>query len=180
MDKKGAMELSVGTIVVIVLMMTVLVLGIFFIQKIFSTGSNAVDSIDSAIQSEIEKLFGGDSDREFVIYPTSRRITLEQGSSNKGFAFSIRNIESTPATFSWEVSATDVSKCPGVTEEMATDWVLGGTGSVENLASGAILEARLVTLIIPQSAPLCTLDYTLTIQRGGATIAAPNIAVNIE
>ena len=36
MNKKAAMEMSVGTIVTIVLLMSVLVLGIFMIQKIFS------------------------------------------------------------------------------------------------------------------------------------------------
>ena len=39
-SKRGAMEMSVGTIVTIVLLMSVLVLGIFLVQKIFKTGMN--------------------------------------------------------------------------------------------------------------------------------------------
>ena len=42
-SKSGAMEMSVGTMVTIVLLMIVLVLGIFFIQKIFGAGTNAID-----------------------------------------------------------------------------------------------------------------------------------------
>ena len=37
--KRGAMEMSVGTIVTIVLLMTVLVLGIFLVQRIFTSST---------------------------------------------------------------------------------------------------------------------------------------------
>ena len=57
MNSKGAMEMSVGTIVTIVLLMSVLVLGLYFVQKIFASGSNAIDSVDSQVQSEINRLF---------------------------------------------------------------------------------------------------------------------------
>ena len=55
-NTKGAMEMSVGTIVTIVLLMSVLVLGIFFVSKIFTSSNNAIDSIDSQVQSEINQI----------------------------------------------------------------------------------------------------------------------------
>ncbi|MEM3091480.1 MAG: hypothetical protein QXU39_02390, partial [Candidatus Pacearchaeota archaeon] len=55
-QKHAAMEMSVGTMVTIVLLMIVLVLGIFFIQKIFSAGTNAIETIDNQVQNEIQKL----------------------------------------------------------------------------------------------------------------------------
>ena len=56
-NKRAAMEMSVGTMVTIVLLMIVLVLGIFFIQRIFRTGTTAIDGIDAKIQNEIDNLF---------------------------------------------------------------------------------------------------------------------------
>ncbi len=175
--KKGAMEMSVGTMVTIVLLMVVLVLGIFFVRQIFSAGTDAIYAIDAEVQSEIQKLFAEEG-REVGIYPTSRRIELRQGDSG-GFAFSIRNIAE-QATYAFETKATDTGDCPGIEVGDATNWVIGGTGTVEDLASGAILEARLVTFNIPETAPLCIIEYELTITRDGVTRAAPNLFLTIK
>ncbi len=103
-SKGGAMEMSVGTMVTIILLVTVLVLGIFFIQKIFGAGTNAIDNIDSSIQSEINKLFGEEG-KLLVIYPNSRQITLKKGDDPRGFAFSVKNDESESRSFSYTIFA---------------------------------------------------------------------------
>ena len=56
-NRKAAMEMSVGTIVTIVLLMSVLILGIFLVQKVFRSGSNAIDSVDDEIQNQIIQSF---------------------------------------------------------------------------------------------------------------------------
>ena len=85
-NKTGAMEMSVGTIVTIVLLMSVLVLGIFLIQKIFKTGTSAIDIVDTQITDEMSKLFATEG-KNLVIYPSSQQITLRKGDDPKGFAF---------------------------------------------------------------------------------------------
>jgi len=181
--KKGAMEMSMGTMVTIVLAVTLLVLGIFFVKQIFGAGTGAIDAIDAEVQSEIQKLFAEEG-REIAIFPTSRRIELRQGDSGGGFAFSVRNIGAEKATYTFETRAIDASNCPGVSEEDATGWVMGRTGTVENLASGAMLDARLVTFNIPNTAPLCIIEYELTIKREKEgteeTRAAPNLFLKIK
>ncbi len=176
--KQGAMEMSMGTMVTIVLLMAVLVLGIFFVQKIFKSGTGAIDAIDAEVQSQIQKLFAEEG-REVAIYPTSRRIELGQGDSGGGFAFSIRNIGD-QATYEFETRAIDSGDCSGVSEEDATSWIIGGKGTVEDLASGAILDTRLVTFNIPETAPLCIIEYELVIKRDGATRTAPNLFLTIK
>ena len=47
--KKGAIELSIGTIVIIVLAMSMLILGIILIKNIFSGSTNAVDDINKGV-----------------------------------------------------------------------------------------------------------------------------------
>ena len=89
-SKRAQMEMSVGTMVTIVLLLIVLVLGIFFIQKIFKSGSNAIDTIDSQTQSELQKLFANEG-AKIAFYPTSRVVVVQRGDDPKGFAFSIRN-----------------------------------------------------------------------------------------
>ena len=52
-NKKAAMEMSVGTIVTIVLLMSVLILGIFLVQNIFKSAKGAVDLTDKQLKNEI-------------------------------------------------------------------------------------------------------------------------------
>ena len=73
--KKAAMEMSVGTIVTIVLLMSVLILGIFLVQKIFSSSTNAIDTIDNEVQNQITQLFS-DEGNKLAVYPTSRDIVI--------------------------------------------------------------------------------------------------------
>ena len=56
-NKKGAIELSIGTIVIIVLAMSMLILGLVLIRNIFSGSNDAVGQINTGVISEIQKVF---------------------------------------------------------------------------------------------------------------------------
>ena len=55
--KKGAMELSIGTIVVIVLAMTMLILGIVLVRSIMCGAVGLTGDINNKVKSEIDRLF---------------------------------------------------------------------------------------------------------------------------
>jgi len=54
-NNKAAMEMSVGTIVTIVLLTAVLILGLVLIRTIFQSSTESIESIDTAIKAEIDK-----------------------------------------------------------------------------------------------------------------------------
>ena len=56
MNKKGALELSIGTIVIIVIGMSMLILGLVLVQKIFVGSTNNVDDLNNKIRN------GGESE----------------------------------------------------------------------------------------------------------------------
>jgi hypothetical protein len=180
-NKKAAMEMSMGTMVTIILLVVILVLGIFFIQKIFSSGSNAIDLVDNQVQSEINKLFASDEGLSVSVYPNSREITIKKGSNPKGFAFSVRNDEVNTKSFSYKVGSQDVSKCgTSLTKAQADDYLLGKQGSF-SLGGGNTLDMPiLVKLNIPKSAPPCTIIYQLEVKKGDAPYSNPNIFVTIK
>lgn len=182
-NKRAAMEMSVGTMVTIVLLMLVLVLGIFFIQKIFRSGTNAIDIVDSQVQNQMQKLFA-DEDTKAVIYPTSRDITIKRGDSPKGFAISIYNQGVEDAEFTYTTSATDVSKCgSSMTEEKANNYLFGGSDTIQ-LAAGEKMEGDAIPIIrfdVPESAPACTIIYKVVIEIDGRTYTTiPGIAVTFK
>jgi hypothetical protein len=179
-SRRAAMEMSVGTMVTIVLLMIVLVLGIFFIQRIFNSGTNAIDSIDNQVQAEIQKLFAEEG-KPLAVYPTSRDITINKGDDPRGFAFSVKNDGAGPTAFTYTVTATDVANCGGsFTQEMANGYLIGGTGSF-NLAQGNTLDLpRLVRLEVPQSAPVCTIIYNLDVQRESEPYSTADIFITVK
>lgn len=172
-NKKAAMEMSVGTIVTIVLLMSVLVLGLVLVRSVFRSSSNAIDQIDNAVQNEITKLFA-EEDKELIVYPTSRTFTLKKGDDPAGFAFSVENKYTETKQYSYTVTAQDVSNCgSGFSKAEAESYLLGGAGSFSLERGTALSQARLVRFAIPETAPPCTIVYYLEVegvQGGGADI----------
>lgn len=57
-NREGALELSIGTIVVIVIGMSMLILGLVLVRTIFTGSTGTVDELNEQVQSEILNLFG--------------------------------------------------------------------------------------------------------------------------
>src|SRR6056297_2692630 len=132
-NRKAAMEMSVGTIVTIVLLMSVLVLGIFLVQKVFQSGTNAVDQINQQVENEINKLFSEEG-QTLAIFPTSKQLTIKQGDS-KGFAFPLFNKNVNGNTYNWEVESLSsfnfAERCgSGMTKEKADMFLIVPAGEI--------------------------------------------------
>ncbi len=164
---KAAMEMSVGTIVTIVLLMSVLVLGIFLVQKIFKTGTTAIDSVDTKIQSEIDNLFATDEGAKFSAIPKERIVTIKKGDSG-GFGFSVTNKLQDTATFAYEVSLDSVASNCQMTETQAENLIVLGKQGERTLGSGQSFDdAVFVRFSIPETAPLCLIDYFVDVTADG-------------
>lgn len=179
-NKRAAMEMSVGTIVTIVLLMTVLILGLVLVRTIFKSSTDNIDEIDEAVKNEIKKLFSEDNSKKVVIYPSSREISMEKGESG-GFGFSIRNNGMTEETFTYTVSSNEIiSTCQMDLASADLLLSLGKTGTV-TLPSGDSLEQPiLVKFVIPESAPLCLIRYNLEILDSSGGLYLPTVTVDLE
>ena len=171
--------MSVGTMVTIVLLMVVLVLGIFFIQRIFGTATNAIDTIDSQVQSELQKLFSNEN-AKISFYPTSHDVVIKKGDIPKGFAFQIRNNDLEEASFAYTTTATDASKCGSTfNEEDANDMLLAGSDEFD-VGPGDISEGVLVRFIVPETAPPCTIAYRLDVKKDSVAYTGLNFFLTIK
>lgn len=161
MKKKAAMEMSVGTIVTIVLLMGVLVLGIFLIQRIFSSAKGAIDLTDEQLRNEINKLFS--EENEIVIYPGTRLVEIKQESSD-AIGFGLKNLAASEDTYSYSVRANPGNNCPGSFEsENALNLiVVGDSEQGISIESGGSIY-RKVRFEIPLGTPLCTVRYSIDI-----------------
>lgn len=169
-NKHAAMEMSVGTIVTIVLLMAVLVLGLVLIKSIFKSSTTAVSNVDSQIQNQISKIFE-DEGGILVIYPSSREITLNKDDDPAGFAFAVKNEYTETTTFSYKVFVQDISDCgSSFTEAQANSLILGGAGSF-SLKSGEDTASSkdLVKFVLNADVPICTMIYRINVCEGTTT-----------
>ena len=166
-SKKAAIEMSVGTIVTIVLLMTTLILGLVMVRTIFSGSIENINSVDQAVKGEINKLFAEDDARKIVVYPPIRLITINKGNQDyMGFAFSIRNLDIEGREFNYEVVSEGNLDC-GVDGEEVLSWIKSPKSGTANVPPSSSMEnPEFVRFLIPDNAPACLIRYTVEVDGG--------------
>ena len=106
-NKKGAIELSMTTVVVIVLAMTMLILGLTLVRTIFTGAKYNVETINEKVKGEINKLFVEEEQRS-AVYLASSTAEVKQGDSF-GILFAIKNVDK-EGSFTYTVKKTS-SNC---------------------------------------------------------------------
>tara|TARA_Y100000310_G_scaffold332251_1_gene407492 strand:+ start:519 stop:1040 length:522 start_codon:yes stop_codon:yes gene_type:complete len=112
MKKKGAVELSMTTIIIIVIGITVLSLGLVWIRGTFEDITRTTRGASEQADSELAEIFGG-TDQAVALSPSE--ISVEQGGEGSA-SLAVNNLGSTSATVTGTVEA-----------------IRAGSGSAENL-----------------------------------------------
>lgn len=170
-NKRAAIELSMSTIVIVVLAMSMLILGLVLVQKIFNVAEGAVTDVDKGVRNSIMNMFS-DSDSKIIIYPSTRTIEIEQKTQGQGFVFSVRNSGVSTEGFDYSIEVEDnfeiQDQCK-ISKAQADDWLVIPSGSF-TLGPGEIMEnPKLVLFNIPENAPPCTIPYVVDVTYSGST-----------
>jgi len=157
-EKRGALELSMNTIVIIVIGVTLLTLGLRWIYGLFGGLQERTGEIDEQLKKQISNLFEG-GDESLIIRPNS--VTIQQG-KNKDLAFAIRNAisDGKEHDFSYTIELTNTE---GKNTEEVMAWITSSQGQEINVASGQ-LHYELVPVDIPKSAPIGTYRFEVTLK----------------
>ena len=160
-SKRAAMEMSVGTIVTIVLLMSALVLGLILTKTIFNTSKSAMDLTEQQLTNEIGKAFGSD-EAKLAIYPKSGRLTIKQ-EQEEAIGLGIRNLltgTSGAQKFSYEVKVAQ-STCGN---ENVLSWIKIGSKEEDiSISVGDYYDTK-IYFEIPTGAPLCTVKYRIEVR----------------
>ena len=147
LGKRGAIELSIGTIVIVVLAMSMLILGLILIKTIFTGAKNVADMTNDQLKNQVSTLFG--ENKKLVVYPDSKRIDVVQTEPN-GFGIGIKNLQqgsTANVAFTYEVlvSDPDVRKKCGVSDSQIMDLITTGrTESNIQLAPGELTVTKIL------------------------------------
>ena len=168
-----------GTMVTMVLLVAVLILGGYMVNRIFSGGLESVDQINTQVKSEITKLFSEDSSKKIIIYPQSRIVNVKKGDTGVAFSFALRNVEKSDGEFTYTVAASETD-CTQLTTTQADSFIgLGKTGT-RTITAGSIMDDPIhVVISVPESAPPCSVRYLISVDKAGALYLASPVSVDL-
>jgi len=146
--KRGALEMSIGTIVIMVIAVTMLILGIVFVRSIMCSGIQMTDKLNEGVMNEIGDLFGsgeygikcaGESGNEAKLggggyRPVGCRIVSKD------------NVE-------YEIIVKSIESLDGASTETVNGWVVDKDWSGMVEAGGRGMDVSIATLDIPGDAP---------------------------
>jgi len=171
-SKKAAVELSIGTMVVIVLAMSMLILGLVLVKNIFTSSIYNVKSINDKVKGEIGKLFNEEG-KKTVVYLADSKAEVDQG-GDWGVAFAIKNIEkgtTKSSIFNYRVTSGDISgDCKGLSKSEAENWIKARQTNTITLDPGE-MSPNIIRFSIPETAPLCIVPYNIEVTKDGQQYA---------
>ena len=163
--------MSIGTIVTIVLLMSVLILGFFLIQRIFGAAKGAIDMTEQQLYKKINELYSSDDDQRVMVYPQTGSLTIKKKKSD-AFGWSIYNDHPVEESFSSQVSVTERGTGCAMTETQAENLIsTGASRSDIRVNSGSRLtHPKKIEFVIPDTASICNIIYTLDVTDKEGTI----------
>jgi len=170
-NKRGAIELSIGTMVVIVLAMAMLILGLVLVRNIFSGATSSVDTINDNVKAQINQLFNDNNQKVAILLP-GNSVSITKGQSF-GVAFGVKDIttgSSAQDTFHYDIEhasvATNCQGPNGMTEQQALSYIYLAKSGDFTISPGDT--ATQIFKIKPaDNAPLCEVAYSLVVRTGG-------------
>jgi len=92
-NKKAAIQLSMSTIVVLVLAMSMLILGLILVRSIFRGATGSVDEINEKVKGEITGLFADEQSKLVVHLGADRTARIRADTQNFGIGFAARTLD---------------------------------------------------------------------------------------
>jgi len=179
-NRKGALELSIGTIVIIVIGMSMLILGLVLVQTIFSGSKYNVEQLNEKVKGEIGKLFEEES--RSVVYLANHEARVKQGDIF-GVAFAFKNLETgttKAGQFTYEVKAAAIGdSCKGLTPQIAESWIKSRANGDTSLPPGETYYI-IARFEVSETAPLCIVPYDIIVKKDGEVYVTDFFDLNIE
>ena len=114
-NKKAAIELSISTVVIIVIAMTMLIMGIVLVRSIFSGATDSVDALNDKVKGEITTLFAEEGSRVTIRLGSTKLAKIKQGTEDFGVAIGAKpksgGGSAEPLRYDLIIKTTDPDDC---------------------------------------------------------------------
>lgn len=159
--KKRGMELTISTLVVIILALFMLVMGTVLVKKMYCAALTGVNSASELTEQEIQNLFS-DQGNNVVVKKLENKVSK---GTYHGVGFVVKNIGSSSTGFNYRITVVDLGDCH-ITKQSAENYIITKKSATFNVASGGTY-SDVVEFNIPKEAPLCSLKYQIEVNKDG-------------
>lgn len=149
-NKKAAIELSIGTIVIIVISLTMLILGIVLVRSIMCGAIGLTGDLNSRVKGEVNKLFEATGGEIQCVGNGGEPVVLSPGKINIIYC----GIRATEDDARYVITTTIGDDMKGDLRNQIKTW-MGGSDSTWDgaVAPGDELPKKIARLDIPNDAP---------------------------
>ncbi len=163
MGKKAAIELSMTTIIVIVLSIVLLILGFVFVRSIMCKAIGFTDQIGAKVDGEIKRLFESSSD-DIVCIGSDTRVAMTPGEENI-----IRCAFNVKSQGNYRVTLDDISSSDIDPRENIRSWVVQDNWDSE-LSPNDQAAQKVIRILLPEDAPEGNLNVRIKATKDSKSI----------
>jgi hypothetical protein len=176
LNRRGAIELSMTTVVVIVLSMTMLALGLTLVRTLFQGAQDTAGSLNSNVKNEINKIFSNQETKVAII--SEQNLLAPQRNADNCIWWQM--VADVPEKYSYEFTI-DPAECGGANYRLSTatltSWFLSSLKGSFNLGANEIKPVCL-RIHVPSSAPSCLFSLNLEVKNAaGVTFGTSSVDV---
>jgi hypothetical protein len=185
-NKKGAMELSMSTIVILVLAMTMLILGLVLVRSIFKGATSSVNDINEKVKGEISGLFVDESSKIIINLGADRIARVQADTDNFGVSFGAKTLDGSavvPKRMKYKLSLDDTSNGNCI-DELGRKTVEGFFQ--QNIGANIEFDEfegdtafSIVSMNIPEATQLCSQKVFVDVSDNGAVVGRSTFIVQI-
>jgi hypothetical protein len=164
--KRGAIELSMTTVVVIVLAMTMLALGLTLVRTLFTGAIFTATSLNSQVQNEINKIFQSETTKVGIISEQGKLEPARGKDNCIWWAIVADTGGKYDYTFSVDAAECgDATKGYRLTKTMIESWFTGLKGTMAMAPNQQ--QSPCLLLTVPNNAPSCLFKVDLEVKKDG-------------
>ncbi len=161
-NKKAAMEMSMGTIVTIVLLVSVLILGLIFVRNIMCSGIAISDDITDSVKGEITSLFGS---QEYEVKCVGEEKMQKIGADGNSKTLGCIIISNENVKYDFKV--TEIKKLEGnPSEEQIESWIIEDEVQGVSISPGENI-VNFITIKPPQKVDSTTIRLKVEATKEG-------------
>lgn len=173
--KRGAIELSVGTIIIIVLGVTMLILGMVLVRNIMCNTIALTTDVNSKVTDELNRFFGDSGTEVACIGSGGEAVKLLAGKTNYIFCI-IKASEQA----NYQITMTSAkSFITSLKDDQLKGWIKSSTWSGP-ISPGDQGVKKPILITIPDNAPQGPIKIQLEVKKDGATVASPDLDFEIS
>ncbi len=152
-EKKGAMEMSIGTIVTIAILMVVLIMGMYLVRTIMCSGITLTEEMSENVKNEVKGLFGVNDYGVKCIGEGGHEVTLGDGGRRQVIC-----IINTDTQTDYKLRIKNIESLKGTPTNIVEDWIL------DEDWEGTVSPGQTTVTILLLNIPRETSDTSLKIE----------------